>query len=358
MQFFFYCEPDELKEVFEDIESQIDIVYHPRLLNLTGVKEIDELINLPLNSYKDFYNFGQIYPLNEGFLLYCPSDPLIGTYLPTHFKFSGQPYSVADSRLICEGTLYMLPENKNPLERNIYKSIRRCISKRFKKVGYAFLSPTVYERRHEVIFLQQNANTLASPWYMDDEDTLKPIRINDYYEAQGETLEQRRHHDWNIYFFAQKDDFVEICGELEKEYNLKYFPCGKFRYQFNIQSSIHDILNSEQYQNISWVLYEETHRLLLHLKMCCSKKINQSVVESSQSCCSPNPFGVALYEAFLSRVKERFYALTAPNGEIYYISPRIYPYRHKVTFRTLNYNAQNFDFRIDANDNLKETERR
>ena len=105
MQFFFYCEPDELKEVFEDIESQIDIVYHPRLLNLTGVKEIDELINLPLNSYKDFYNFGQIYPLNEGFLLYCPSDPLIGTYLPTHFKFSGQPYSVADSRLICEGTL-------------------------------------------------------------------------------------------------------------------------------------------------------------------------------------------------------------------------------------------------------------
>lgn len=350
MQFFFYCNPDELKAVFAEVESQIDIVYHPRLLNLTWVKEIDESINVPLNSYKDFYNFGQIYPLNEGFLIYCPGDPLIGTYLPPIFKFSGPPYSVADSRLICEGSIYL--ENKAPSYLNIYKTIRRCISKRFKKVGYAYLSPSVYERRHEVIFLQQNANALTSPWYMDNEDKLKPIRINDYYEAQGETLEERRHYDWNIHLFAQEDDFVEICGELEKEYSLKYIPCGKFRYQFTIHSSIYGVLNSEQYQIIPWALYEETHRLLLHLKMHCPKENSEVIIESSQSCCSPNPFGVALYESFLSSVKERFHAVTAHDGETYYISPRIYPRRHEVTFRMQNHNTQDFDFRIDASDNV------
>lgn len=354
MQFFFYCDPDELKEVFAEVESQIDIVYHPCLLNLIWVKEIDDSINVPLASYKDFYNFGQIYPLNEGFLVYCPGDLLIGSYLPPHLKFSGPPYSVVDSRLICEGTLYLLPENKNPSDYNIYKTIRRCITKRFKKVGYAYLSPSVYERRHEVIFLQQNANTLASPWYMDNEDNLKPIRINDYYEAQGETLEQRRHHDWNIYFFAQEDDFVEIFGELEKEYNLKYFPCGKLQYQFATQTSMYAVLNSEQYQNVPWALYEDTHRFLLHLIMSCTKKFNESIVKSSQSCCSPNPFGVALYEAFLSRVKDRFYAVTAPYGRTCYISPRIYPYRHEISFQILNNTSLDCQFRIAENDNVIE----
>lgn len=91
--------------------------------------------------------------------------------------------------------------------------------------------------------------------------------------------------------------------------------------------------------------------MLLHLKMYCPKEDSEATIESSQSWCSPNPFGVALYESFLSRVKERFHAVTVPDGETYYVSPKIFPHRHEVTFRILN-NAQNFVFRIDTNGNL------
>lgn len=347
MQFFFYCTPDELKEVFSEAESLINIVYLPRLLNLTWVREIDGALNEPLESYKNFYNFGQIYPLNEGFLVYCPSDPMIGTYLPAHLKFSGPPYSVADLRLICEGSLCLLSENKNPLDRNIFKTIRRCIAKRFKKIGYAYLSPTIYEKRHEVIFLQQNANALTSPWFMDNEDQLKPIRINDYYEGQGETLEQRRHHDWNIYFFAHEEDLVEILGELEMEYNLKYVPCGKLRYQSTIQHSVHDLIATDNYQIIPWVIYEEEHRLLLHLKFSCFKDTSDLFIEACHSCCSPNPFGVALYEDFLSKLKARFYTVSTSDGETYYLSPKVFPYRHEMIFK-----LEDYEFRIEEDNTL------
>lgn len=349
MQLFFYCDPNELKEVFSEVERLTEIVYHPRLLNLTWVKEIDGPINEPIESYKDFYNFGEIYPLNEGFLIYCPSDPMIGTYLPPHLKFSGPPYSVADSNLICEGSLYLIPENKNPSDRNIYKTVKRCISRYFKKVGYAYLSPAVYEKRHDVIFLQQNANTLASPWYMNQENQFKPIRINDYYEARGETLEQRRHHDWNIHFFAYEEDLVEICDELEAEYTFSYIPCGKLQSQFAIQYSIHDLVKVQNYGMIPWVLYEQKYRLLLHLNICCPKSKDDRIIEASQSCCSPNPFGVVLYEEFLSKIKNRFHVVTTSNENKYYLSPRIFPLRHEVVL-----SLGDTKFKIEKNSELVE----
>ncbi len=351
MQFFFYCNPDELKEVFAEVERQINIVYCIHRLNVTWVKDIDDLLRTPINSYREFHNFGQIYPGNDtGFFVYCPDDPAVGNYYPVILKFSGPPSSVADSRLIGEGSVYL--EDKIASYLNIYKTIRRSISKRFKKVGYAYLSPSVYEKRHEVIFLQQNVNTLSSPWYMDDGDKLKPIRINDYYEAQGETLEQRRHHDWNIYFFAYKEDFVGICGEIEAAHDSKYIPCGQLRSQFSIQHSIYNVLNTKQYQIIPWMLYDETCRLLLAMKIRCPKEDSELIIESSQSWCYPNPFGVALYESFISRIKEQFHIVTAPGGELFYISPRIYQHRHQITFRVVEYDMRNFDFRIDANNNV------
>ena len=346
MEFFFYCDPDELKEVFSEVESLIDIAYQLHRLHVMWVKVIDEFMSAPLNSYKDFHNFGQIYPGNNGFLIYCPHDPIINVNFPPYLKFSGPPYSVADSRLICEGTLYL--ENKNPSYLNIYRTIRRCITKRFKKVGYAYLSTSVYEKRHEVIFLQQSANALTSPWYMDSNNQLHPIRINDYYEAQGETLEQRRHHDWAIYFFAYEEDLVEICGELEVEYNCNYIPCGKLQYQFTIQHSIHDLVKIENYRSGPWALYEQSYRLLLHLKVSGPKDGEDRLIEACKSFCVPNPFGTALYESFLSKIKERFCAVTASDGTIYYLSPRILSHRHEVVLK-----VGDSGFRIEGDNMVK-----
>ena len=61
MQFFFYCNPDELKEIFSEVELTYPIVYEPRFGHIPCTVEIDTLLRKPLYSCQDFYQFGKAY---------------------------------------------------------------------------------------------------------------------------------------------------------------------------------------------------------------------------------------------------------------------------------------------------------
>ena len=110
---------------------------------------------------------------------------------------------------------------------------------------------------------------------------------------------------------------------------------------------MHDLKATDNYQIIPWVIYEEEHRLLLHLKFSCFKDTSDLFIEACHSCCSPNPFGVALYEDFLSKLKARFYTVSTSDGETYYLSPKVFPYRHEMIFK-----LEDYEFRIEEDNTL------
>lgn len=153
MQIFFYCTPRDLQEIFAEIELIYSLVYEPRFGYVPRIKEIDIPLRKPLYSYREFHEFGKACYDTPPFYVYAPEDESQRISSPSLLYFSGPPASLTDSHVLCEGSLFLEPENKEESSRTLYKNIRKIFTKRFIKSGYCFISPCVYANRREYLFI-------------------------------------------------------------------------------------------------------------------------------------------------------------------------------------------------------------
>jgi len=178
MQIFFYCTPKDLQDIFSEIELLHSLVYEPRYGYAPRIIEIDTLLRKPFYSYHEFYEFGKTFNDTPPFYIYTPTDESQHISPPNLLNFSGSPSSLTDDHILCEGSLFLEPENKEERPRTLYKNIRKIISKRFIKSGYCYISPCVYANRREYLFVQRDHNFLAPAWYFNDADQHTPIDID------------------------------------------------------------------------------------------------------------------------------------------------------------------------------------
>lgn len=347
MQFFFYCTPDELKKIFSEVELTYPIIYEPRFGYAPRMVEIDALLRKPLYSCQDFYQFGKACRDTPPFDIYTSEDKSRYDYPPNLLYFSGTPVSLTDIKVLCEGALFLEPENKEDMPRSLYKNIRRLFAKRFIKSGYCFISPSVYANRGEYLFIQRDYNFLAPAWCFDNANQHCPIDIDVWYQVNGKMREQYQIPDEKFKFFAAQEDLEQILFELTAQYNLKYIEIvqqGNGSYREAIFDTADMFLSAAPHQKRTVYVYDQLHRMLLYLEIDNSWKQNGKFAGVSKALAIQNVFGDKLYNDFVAKAKERFQKINEMHYGPIYISPLLYAHRHSIIF---SFNDPYF--RIDEN---------
>lgn len=345
MQFFFYCNPDELKEIFSEVELAYPIIYEPRFGCVPRMVEIDTLLRKPLYSCRDFYQFGKAYCDTPPFDVYISEDKSRDYYPPNLLYFSGTPVSLTDTKVLCEGSLFLEPENKEDAPRALYKNIRRLFAKRFIKSGYCFISPSVYANRKEYLFIQRDYNFLAPAWCFDNADQHSPIDIDTWYQVNGKMLGQCQIPNKEFKFFAALEDLEQILYELASQYNLKYIevvPQGNGSHRETAFDTV-DVFKCRPMQKNVYV-YDQLHRMLLYLKIDGSWEQNGKFAGISKALAIQNVFGDKLYNDFVAKIEEHFPQINEPYYGPLYIGPTLYAHRCSMIF---SFNDPYF--RIDEN---------
>lgn len=348
MQIFFYCTPYELKELFSEIELTYPIIYEPRFGYAPRMNKIDTLLRQPLYSCQAFYQFGKGYRDTPPFYIYTNEEQSRNNYPPNLLYFSGTPASLIDTKVLCEGCLFLEPENKEDMPRTLYKYIKRLFVKRFIKSGYCFISPTVYAKRKEYLFIQRDYNFLAPAWCFDNTDQHSPIDIDTWYQANGKIREQYQTSNIEFDFFTTFEDLKQIFFKLSTEYNLKYIEAihqVNGSYQETIFDTIDMVLNAAQNQKRTIYVYDQLYRMLLYLEIDDTWKQNGKFSGVSKALAIQNVFGDKLYNDFVANVKECFQKIDETHYGPLYISPILYKHRGNMIF---SFNDPYF--RIDEND--------
>ncbi len=350
MQIFFYCTPQDLQEIFSEIELARPLVYEPRFEAPPRIMEIDVPLCEPLSTCREFLEFGKAYDYTPPFYIYTPEDESRRVSLPILLNFSGSPSSLTDPRVLCEGSLFLDPENREEKPRVLYKTIRKVFSKRFVKSGYCFISPHIYANRKEYLFIQRDHNFLAPAWYFDNADQHTPIDIDAWYQAQGKRREQYAPPSGRILFFAVQEDLKTILLELEAAYDLKYVEVvrqGKGRYQETVFDTVDALMDAGPSHSgrRELYIYERAHRMLLYLGMDSSWNRNGRIASASEALALQNAFGRKLYQDFVEKVKTRFPEIKEPRYGPFYISPLLYPRR-----RTIVLSLHDPYFRVNEHD--------
>ena len=137
MELFFYCTPQKLKELFIKIEETYPLIYRPFFGNPPlHIAEIDIPLQKPLNSCREFNDFGKGYATTPPFWIYTPDDISIESDMPMALIFSGPPVYLRDDNVLCEGSLYLSAENKAAMPRMLYKTVKHFFVQHFVKSGY------------------------------------------------------------------------------------------------------------------------------------------------------------------------------------------------------------------------------
>ena len=311
MQIFFYCTAKDLQEIFSEIELSHSLVYEPRYTYAPRIIEIDALLRKPFYSYREFFQFGKNYNDTPPFYIYVPEDESRHIAPPNLLYFSGSPSSLKDDYVLCEGSLFLEPENKGEKPRSLYKDIRKIFSKRFVKSGYCFISPCVYANRREYLFVQRDHNFLAPAWYFNSAGQHTSIDIESWYQMQGKQREDYNMSSGKFLFFAAQEDLQTILLALEAKYNLK---CVETLRQGKRELYV----------------YAPTQRMLLYLEIDTSWNHNKKVAVVSKALEIQNAFGGQLYQDFIEKVKERFRTIKEQHYGPFYLGPRLYTYRHNI----------------------------
>lgn len=345
---FFYCTPNELKEIFSEVELTYPIVYEPRFGCVPRMVEIDTLLRRPLDSCRDFYQFGKGYRDTPPFYIYTAEDKSRRTCPPNLLYFSGTPASLIDTKVLCEGCLFLEPENKEDAPRTLYKHIRRLFAKRFIKSGYCFISPAVYTNRGEYLFIQRDYNFLAPAWCFDHADQHSPIDIDAWYQEHGKMREQYQTPGLEFKFFAVLEDLEQLFIELAVQYNLKYIEVIRQEngsYQETVFDTMDMVLDAAPYQKRTVYIYDQLHRMLLYPEIDHSWEQNGKIAGVSKALAIQNVFGDKLYQDFVAKVKEHFQKIDETHYGPLYISPILYAHRSGTIF-----SLHDPYFRIDEND--------
>ncbi len=337
MQVSFYCTPRDLTEIFAEIELINPLVYEPRFGDAPRITEIDTPLRKPLYSYREFYEFGKACYDTPPFYVYAPEDESRHISSPNLLSFSGPPVSLTDPHILCEGSLFLNPENREESARILYKNIRKVFAKRFIKSGYCFISPCVYVNRREYLFIQREHSFLAPAWCFDDTDQHAPIDIDSWYQMNGKRREQYEKPSRRFLFFSALEDLKAILLQLEKKYDLKYVEVvrqGKGGYQETVYGTVDAFMgtNSNDSKKRELYLYDQTHRMLLYLKIDISWNQNGRFAAASEAFELQNVFGGKLYHDFAAMAKEHFQEIKEPRYGPFYISPILYTSRSNIIF--------------------------
>lgn len=350
MQLFFYCTPRDLQEIFTEIELTHPLVYEPRYGDAPRIPEIDLPLRKPLCSCREFYEFGRACCDTPPFFIDSPEDE---SGLISHsnlLDFSGPPSSLLDSHVLCEGSLFLEPENRDEKPRTLYKSIRKIFTRRFVKSGYCFISPCVYAHRKEYLFIQRDHHFLAPAWYFDDTDQHTPIDIDSWYQMQGKRREQYEMPGREFLFFSAQEDLKGILSQLEEQYDLKYVEAvrlGKGSYRETVFDTAGAFMSADPYHSKrrNVYLYDQTYRMLVYLEIDPSWDRDRKIAAAGKALEIQNAFGAGLYHDFLANVKGQFQKIREPHYGPFYISPLLYTHRHDIVL-----SLSDPYFRVNEND--------
>lgn len=352
MEIFFYCTPHELKELFFEIEQRYSLIYQPFLGYTPRIAEIDIPLRKPLNSFREFYDFGKAYSGTPRFWIYTPDDTSIESDTPISLMFSGPPAVLGDNHVLCEGSLFLEPENKEILPRALYKNIKHFFVQHFVKSGYCYIAPDVYSNRNEYLFIQRDHNFLSPAWCFDDSNKHVPIDIDAWYLRKGENKECYQVSKLKIEFFTSVSDLVKILSELESKYKIKYVETihrGRTIHTQNIFYSAKVLEDTDvQFMGVRqiWV-YAEDRRMFICLSLDNFYDSKKKIINISSAIGANNLFGDQLYVDFELAIKRNFYALDEKHYGPFYLSPSIYSNRQNMV---LNLNDPRF--RISNHDKI------
>ncbi len=217
METIFYCTPADLLSLFQEIERTIPLTYAPRFGNLPRIKAIDSPLRALLPSCHALPAFGQAFRDTPPFDVYTPDDPSLALCAPCLLRFSGPPAVLDDPRVLCEGSWFLSPESRENTPRTLYKAIRRAFTRRFIKSGFCCLSPAVYEKRTDYLFIQRDHSDLAPAWQFGPEDRHVPTDIDTWYRSRGEQRERYQRPPEKLRFFAAAEDLLSLLSNLEAD---------------------------------------------------------------------------------------------------------------------------------------------
>lgn len=353
MELFFYCTPQKLKELFIKIEETYPLIYRPFFGNPPlHIAEIDIPLQKPLNSCREFNDFGKGYATTPPFWIYTPDDISIESDMPMALIFSGPPVYLRDDNVLCEGSLYLSAENKAAMPRMLYKTVKHFFVQHFVKSGYCYIDPDVYSNRNQYLFLQCGYSSLHSSWCFDDSNKHDPIDIDTWYLQQGENMECYKSPKLGIEMFTSISDLTEILSELESKYVIKYVETvhrERTTYTLNVFRSAKTLKDTDN-QNMNthqiWV-YDEVGRMYICLSIDSFYDNRKKIINVSRASEANNPFGDQLYMDFELAIKQNFFKLDMKHYDPFYLSPSIYNNRQNMI---LNLNDPRF--RITDHDTI------
>lgn len=339
MKFHFYCKPEELREVFLQVEQLQSLEYVLQGLHHTWITNLDSLLLDSFSSCRDISSFGRSCWGTTALYLYPAGDYTRRT--PILLYYSGPPAQVTAPWMLCEGELFMLPENKYGPDQELFKTIRDCFKKRcgFRKAGLGWLSPSVHADRQNYLFGYGNPGSMTNPWQLDENDQVVfPDQIPQLSEPDPEDLE--------LSFFATRQDILDILHELERAYSICYFEYPRP----GIASGPWDLaqlcaFGPDRRQIKGIVVCDSDSRTFLHLIPGGYWDGTDRVVDLGKINHFQSVFGDKLYRAFASIVLERFSVIDEPHYGPFRFSPSLWPRRHELV---LNLNDPRF--RIDRED--------
>lgn len=333
-----------MKELFCEIEQKYSLIYQPFFGKAPSIAEIDIPLRKPLNSYREFHDFGKAYSGTPCFWIYTPDDTSIESNTPISLRFSGPPVYLKDNHVLCEGVLFLSPENKEVLPRALYKDIKHFFVQCFVKSGYCYIDPGVYSNRNEYLFIQRDYNFLSPAWCFDDSNKHIPIDIDTWYLRKGKNKECYQSSKLKIEFFTSVSDLVQILSELESKYKIKYVETihrGKIIHTQNIFHSAKSLENMDGRPmgvRQIWV-YAEVSRMFIYLSIDDFYDSRKKIINMSSAIGSDNPFGDQLYIDFELAIKHNFCRLEEKHYGPFYLSPSIYRDRENMV---LNLNDPRF----------------
>lgn len=346
MKFHFYCTPEELREVFLQVEQLQPMEYVLQGLHHTWITNLDGLLLDPFSSCRNISGFGRNCWGSTALYLYPAGDYTRRT--PILLYYSGPPAQITDPWTLCQGELYMEPENKYERDRELFKTIRDCFKKKcgFRKAGLGWMSPSVYADRQKYLFWSGNPGVMTGPWRLDENDQAVMLNIRSGERERDQPLSQIAPEDRELTFFASRQDTLDILRELEQAFSICYFEYPRP----GVTSGPWDLkqlraFSPSRREIKGIVIYDRVSRTFLHLIPGGCWDSTDRVVDLSKIVHFQSVFGDDLYRAFAAIVKERFPVIDEPRYGPFRLSPSLWPRRHELI---LNLNDPRF--RIDGED--------
>lgn len=346
MKFHFYCTPEELREVFLQVEQLQPLEYVLQGLHHTWLTNLDCLLLDSFSSCRDISNFGRCCWGYTALYLYPAGDYTRRS--PILLYYSGPPAQITDPWTLCQGELLLLPENKYPPDQELFKTIRSCFKKKcgFQKAGLGWLSPSVYANRQKYLFWSGNPGTMSGPWRLDENDQTVMLSNRFGEGEQGQPLSRIAPEDLELTFFAAQRDILDILHELEQTYSICYFEYPRP----GVTSGPWDLdqlrafgPNRRQIKGVA--VCDSDSRTFLHLIPGGCWDGADRVVDLGKINHFQSVFGDKLYRAFAAIVRERFPFIDEPHYGPFRFSPSLWPRRHEIIL-----NLSDPRFRIDKED--------